>query len=103
MEFLEPRRPDDLSSGDLPAPAGSLAERAAVRGRSQYGADRSVRAAWVYFPRTMAGAIAARRHFRLYEARATAPSRDRRCDRAPRTAARMAALMRSTHPTAQAT
>src|SRR6266446_8662087 len=92
MEFLEPRRPNDLSSGDLRAPAGSLAERAAVGGRPQCGADRSMRGAGAYFPCAVAVAIASRRHFRLYEARATAPSRNRRCHRTPRTAARMAAV-----------
>src|SRR5437899_9085208 len=92
VEFLEPRRLDDLCSGDLPSPAGFAAERAAARGRPQCGADRPMHSAGAYFPCAVAGAIASRRHFCLHEARATAPSRDRRCHRTPRTAARMGAV-----------
>src|SRR6266852_9667447 len=94
VKFLEPRRPNDLSSGDLHSPAGAAAERATIRGSPQCGTDRSVRGAGARFPCTMAGAILSRRHFGLYEARAASPSRDRRGDRTPRPAARMGALRR---------
>src|ERR1043166_5010734 len=87
---------DDLHPRCPAAAARAAAQRSAVLGTAQPGADRAVPDLRAGVPRAAARAFDPRRHCRAHEAREPQASRDDRCDRAPRRAARMEAVSRRT-------
>src|ERR1043166_1902485 len=87
---------DDLHPRCPAAAARAAAQRSAVLGTAQPGADRAVPDLRARVPRAAAGAFDPRHHCRAHEAREPQASRDDRGDRAPRRAARMEAVSRRT-------